>query len=70
MIGIPVPKVLAWDGQASNPAECEYIIMEEAKSPQLAEVWADMRLRDKFKVVDDLKEMQKKLQSVSFSRFA
>lgn len=69
MIGIPVPKVLAWNGQGSNPAECEYIIMEEAKGTQLAEVWADMRLKDKFKVVDDLIEMQKKLQPVSFSRF-
>ena len=69
VIGIPVPRVLAWDGGSSNSAESEYILMEEAKGTQLEELWTDMDLGDKFKVVDDVIAIQKKLQSVTFSRF-
>ena len=69
MFGIPVPKVLAWDGGSRNSAESEYILMEEAKGTQLEELWTDMDLDDKFKIVDDVIEIQEKLQSVTFSRF-
>ena len=69
VISIPVPRILAWDGGSSNSAESEYILMEEAKGTQLEELWTDMDLGDKFKVVDDVITIQKKLQSVTFSRF-
>lgn len=69
VFGIPVPKVLAWDGGNSNSAESEYILMEEAKGTQLGELWTEMDLDDKFKVVDDVITIQQKLQSVTFSRF-
>lgn len=63
-----MPKVLAWDGGNSNGAESEYILMEEAKGTQLDELWADMDLGDKFKVVDDVITIQQKLQSITFLR--
>ncbi|SMQ51974.1 unnamed protein product [Zymoseptoria tritici ST99CH_1A5] len=68
VVGIPVPKVLAWDGGTSNSAESEYILMEVATGTQLDEVWTDMDLSDKFKVVDALVAVQQKLQSIAFSR--
>ncbi|KAK3710721.1 Phosphotransferase enzyme [Vermiconidia calcicola] len=69
VIGIPVPKVLAWDGGKSNSVESEYVLMEEAKGTQLEMIWSDMDLDEKFKVVDDVVAIQQKLQSVAFSRF-
>lgn len=38
VIGIPVPKVLAWDGGNSDSAESENILMEQ----QLEELWGEM----------------------------
>ncbi|KAK5114552.1 hypothetical protein LTR62_002487 [Meristemomyces frigidus] len=68
VFGIPVPKVLAWDGEISNSAESEYILMEEARGTQSEELWNGMDLNEKFKVVDDLIAIQQKLQSITFSR--
>ena len=69
VIGIPVPKVLAWDGRSSNSAESEYILMEVARGAPLEGLWVEMDLGEKFKVVDDVIAIQQKLQSVAFSRF-
>ncbi|EME87090.1 uncharacterized protein MYCFIDRAFT_152052 [Pseudocercospora fijiensis CIRAD86] len=69
VIGIPGPRVLAWDGRKSNDAESEYMLMEEARGTQLEELWADMELDDQVSVVDDLVAIQKKLHSVNFSRY-
>lgn len=68
VIGIPVPKVLDWDDGISNSAESEYILMEEAKGTRLDELWTDMRIDDKWKIVAEVVAMQKKLQSAIFSR--
>lgn len=70
VIGIPVPKVLDWDDGISNSAESEYILMEEAKGARLDELWTDMRIDDKWKIVAEVVAMQKKLQSAIFSRSA
>lgn len=70
VIGIPVPKVLDWDDGISNSAESEYILMEEAKGTPLNELWTDMRIDDKWKIVAEVVAMQKKLQSAIFSRLA
>jgi len=69
VLNIPVPKVFAWSAVANNPVEAEYIIMEEAAGTQLEEVWDDKRISDKTKIVKSLVEIEKKLLSVSFTRF-
>jgi len=43
--------------------------MEEAAGTQLEEVWDDIRISDKTKIVKSLVEIEKKLLSVSFTRF-
>jgi hypothetical protein len=64
-----VPKVLAWSGEVENPVESEYILMEEATGNQLGEMWDEMELHDKLKVVDDIVAFERKLLSLSFTRF-
>ncbi|KAH6723680.1 kinase-like domain-containing protein [Leptodontidium sp. MPI-SDFR-AT-0119] len=69
VLGIPVPKVLSWSGEAENPVESEYILMEEAIGNQLGEVWDEMELHDKLKIVDDIVAIERKFLSLSFTRY-
>lgn len=62
-----MPKVIAWDAKADNPVKSEYIIMEEAPGQQLGEVWDNMELSDKLKIVDEIAAIEKKLLSISFT---
>ena len=50
-----------------NPVQAEYIVMEEAPGISLADVWGDMELQSKDKVIEDLVAIEKKLLSVSFT---
>lgn len=50
-----------------NPVQAEYIVMEEAPGISLADVWGDMGLQSKDKVIQDLVVIEKKLLSVSFT---
>ena len=43
--------------------------MEEASGKQLGEVWDDMELHDKLKIVDDIVAIERKFLSVSFTRY-
>ncbi|KAI1178169.1 kinase-like domain-containing protein [Nemania sp. FL0916] len=69
ILGIPVPKVLAWSMEDDNPVQAEYIIMEEAEGSQLRQVWTTLSLDSKLKIVADYINIEKKLLSVSFLRF-
>jgi hypothetical protein len=44
--------------------------MEEAPGISLADVWGDMKLQSKDKVIEDLVAIEKKLLSVSFTWLA
>ena len=67
ILKIPVPKVLAWNGEANNPVESEYILMEEANGAPLCEIWDGLELHDKLKIVDNIVDIEKKLLSISFT---
>ncbi|GAB1743234.1 hypothetical protein NU219Hw_g9086t1 [Hortaea werneckii] len=69
VLDIPVPKVIAWDGETANAAGCEFMFMEEVKGKPLETVWSGMELDEKFKIVEEVVAVQKKLQSVTFSRY-
>ncbi|PKX96841.1 uncharacterized protein P174DRAFT_428356 [Aspergillus novofumigatus IBT 16806] len=69
VLGIPVPKVLAWSGKADNPVGSEYILMEEATGRQLGEIWDDLKLADTSKIVEDIIAIEKKLLPLSFTRY-
>jgi hypothetical protein len=70
VLEIPVPKVLSWSGKAENPVESEYILMEEATGSQLGEIWDELELHDKLKIVDDIVAFERKFSSLSFTRSA
>ncbi|ELR06647.1 hypothetical protein GMDG_00264 [Pseudogymnoascus destructans 20631-21] len=69
ILNIAVPKIHAWSAVADNPVQAEYIVMEKALSRSLADVWGDIGLRSKDKVIGDLVATEKKLLSVSFTRY-
>ncbi|CAN9169807.1 unnamed protein product [Alternaria alternata] len=53
-----LPKVLAWNEDASNPVGAEYIIMTKAPGVQLFKVWGDMDELDRIQVVRQLAEFE------------
>ncbi|KAL2063111.1 hypothetical protein VTL71DRAFT_6183 [Oculimacula yallundae] len=66
----PVPKVFAWSSVAQeNPVGAEYIIMEKVPGIELARVWPDMKIADRFAVVKAIAGFQKTWTSVSFKKF-
>ncbi|KAI0868933.1 kinase-like domain-containing protein [Hypoxylon argillaceum] len=69
ILGLPVPKVLAWSMDADNPVQSEYIIMEEAAGVQLSQVWDTLPIESKLEIVKDLVNIEKKLLSISFTRY-
>jgi len=48
--------------------ESEYILTEEAAGTQLGEIWDDMELESKLKIVEDIISVEKKLLSLSFTQ--
>jgi hypothetical protein len=68
-LNIPTPKVLSWNGDSQNKVESEYIRTEEAPGTRLSDSWQDMRLIDRIKIVDGIVGIEKKLLSLSFTRF-
>ncbi|KAH9205444.1 kinase-like domain-containing protein [Leptodontidium sp. 2 PMI_412] len=69
ILNIPVPKVHAWSAVSDNPVEAEYILMEEACGTSLGDVWENMGIHSKDKIVKDIVSIEQKLLSVSFSRY-
>jgi hypothetical protein len=69
ILGIPVPKVFAWSASADNSVGAEYIIMEEAPGIQLADVWDGKTIFEKKDIINSVVEIEKKMLSVSFTRF-
>jgi hypothetical protein len=67
--------VLAWSGDALNPAGIEYIVMEKATGYQLREVWGEMNQLQKYKeyrsgwcsgVIQNLVMLESQLASLKF----
>ncbi|KAF1845533.1 uncharacterized protein K460DRAFT_386030 [Cucurbitaria berberidis CBS 394.84] len=63
---VPVPKVLAWSSNASNPVGVEYIIMEKATGQQLFTTWSAMTIEDQFNLVEQLTQFEAELASIQF----
>ncbi|KAF1962211.1 hypothetical protein CC80DRAFT_435048 [Byssothecium circinans] len=63
---IPVPKVLAWSSDASNPIGAEYIIMEKASGTQLFNKWGEMSEHDKFLFVKQITKLEGEMAAIRF----
>ena len=67
---IPVPRILAWSSDASNPIGCEYIILEQPKGFQLLEYWTDtMNERQRLKLLENITKMEHQLASIRFPAY-
>jgi len=63
---VPVPKVLAWDADPSNPVGAEYIMMEKAAGVQLFKVWDEMNDWDQFCAVKELARLEGGMTGIRF----
>ncbi|KAI4166572.1 MAG: hypothetical protein LQ343_007942 [Gyalolechia ehrenbergii] len=66
---IPVPKILAWNADSSNPVGAEYIIMEKAAGIQLFKVWADIPMDHRIQLIENLIEFERQLASIGFPAY-
>jgi hypothetical protein len=70
VLGLPVPKVLAWNANDQNAVEAEYILMEEAKGSRLHEVWEKLPLAKKRDIIFRIIDVESKMLSISFTKYA
>jgi Phosphotransferase enzyme family len=67
ILHLPVPKVLSFNSDVSNPVGTEYILMEEAAGIQLSETWDSMDLEEQVKITEKLVDINSKFLSASFT---
>lgn len=65
----PVPEVLAWSSDASNPVGAEYVIMKKAAGVQLFQIWGDISQSDKMELVKRLTILERQLSSIQFPAY-
>ncbi|GAQ03979.1 hypothetical protein ALT_1300 [Aspergillus lentulus] len=61
---IPVPRVLSWSSDSSNPVGAEYIVMEKAAGVPLFQRWADMAEIDQLELIKNLTKLEAQLSSI------
>ncbi|KAL8754810.1 MAG: hypothetical protein Q9199_004081 [Rusavskia elegans] len=66
---VPVPKLLAWNADATNPVGAEYIIMEKAPGVQLFTVWDDLSATDRIKLIKSLTQLEHQLAAIQFPAY-
>lgn len=70
ILGLPVPKVIAWSATDQNPVDAEYIIIEEAQGSQLYTIWQDIPIKVKASIIEQIVDVETKLLSISFNKYA
>lgn len=66
---IPVPKILDWSDDATNPSGTEYVIMEHAPGVQLHELWPEMDPLQHVRCVKSLTALVKEMHDLSLPAF-
>jgi hypothetical protein len=61
---VPVPKVLAWNADSSNPVGAEYIITEKAAGCQLVKRWGEMEDSSHFGFIKNLCKVEADLAAI------
>ncbi|KAJ7471862.1 hypothetical protein FB451DRAFT_1351741 [Mycena latifolia] len=70
VLGVPVPKILAWSSQpATNGVGAEFILMESAPGVQLSTIWSSLGVRDKKNIVNSLIATEQRLLEAQFSHY-
>ncbi|KAL8931579.1 MAG: hypothetical protein Q9216_007151, partial [Gyalolechia sp. 2 TL-2023] len=67
ILGLPVPKIYAWNSKASkSPVGAEYIIMEKAPGVELAQVWPKMLGNQRRDIVKKIVQFEKRYTNSTF----
>ena len=64
---IPIPKILDWSDDASNPIRSEYIIMEHAQGVSLHQRWPELDIGGQLRCIEAI---YKKLVQAARLRFS
>lgn len=66
---VPVPKVIGWSSDSSNPVGSEYILMEKASGKQLFQVWGEMNQLQQFSLIKSLVQLESQLAAMQFPAY-
>lgn len=66
VLNFPVPRILTYSLDASNPVGVEYIIEEKAGGEPLGNLWHNWPRESQLSLVTELVDLEAKLASVSF----
>ncbi|KAJ5573480.1 uncharacterized protein N7459_007907, partial [Penicillium hispanicum] len=66
---IRVPNVFTWSSDAANPVGAEFIIMEKVKGVALSETWEGLNTLERYKIIDQVVQMEKELGNISFPAY-
>ncbi|KAI9808736.1 MAG: hypothetical protein M1825_003888 [Sarcosagium campestre] len=66
---IPVPKILAWSADPSNPVGTEYIVMEKAPGIQLSKVYDDITQTGRLSLIKGLTQLEKQFSTIQFPAY-
>lgn len=66
---IPIPKVLEWNSDPSNPVGAEYIIMEFIQGVRLSERWDSMDTLQRLECTKALTTMIKDMASLDYPAY-
>ncbi|RJE20836.1 Phosphotransferase enzyme family [Aspergillus sclerotialis] len=61
VLGLPVPKVLAYSATSMNPVGAEYIIMEKVHGESLASRWLSLTTKDVKDIMTQIAEFEQRL---------
>ncbi|KAJ5952684.1 uncharacterized protein N7479_011097 [Penicillium vulpinum] len=63
---IPVPKVLAWSADSTNPVGAEYIVMERVPGVQIFKKWDEMGESNRISIIKRLTQWERELAEIPF----
>lgn len=66
---IPIPTVMDWSDDPSNPMGSAYIIMEHAGGVPLQQIWPDMSFSQRLKCIGSICENIMKLSEINFPAY-
>lgn len=68
-LSLPIPKVLDWNDDLSNPVGTEYIIQEHVMGVQLHQIWPKMNTEQHMLCTKSLSMAIKKMASLDFPAY-
>ncbi|EEA19278.1 hypothetical protein TMatcc_009402 [Talaromyces marneffei ATCC 18224] len=66
---VPIPTILDWSNEASNPIGSEYIIMEHVEGVQLHKRWLEMAGDVRVRCIDEIYRKLKEIVDLKFPAF-